>query len=392
MDALTAGVALLIGQLCIALVMVGAHLAARPERATRDWALAAVVVLAGVVMIIASRRVPVLQPIGSSFLVFGAALQLAGLQAFFKLRRGALGWVIAACACLLFFLLRAANAAIHLHLIAFASANLVLFAMSLHVLKQGSRARWTFASVLTAGAALLLMSNNVTRIVVAITRDPDLLVTSTPMGIATMYLVPLGGAFVYVTGLLLLYFERLVAEKHALATRDELTGLLNRRAIESAGKREVEVALRNRHALTVAFVDIDFLKQVNDTFGHKAGDLLIADVATLLGEACRTVDLVGRHGGDEFCMVFPCTDSDGAALVGERLLSAMRQYAFRGEHPATLSIGFASLPPDGDQSWASLINRADVALYEAKAQGRNRYCIALRTGNVEKATEAGATA
>lgn len=391
MDALTAGLALLISQFCIALVMVGAHFAARPERATRDWALAAILVLAGVVMIIASRRVPLLQPIGSSVLVFGTALQLAGLRAFFKLRRGALGWVIASVACMLFLVLVAAEAPIHLHLIAFAGANLVLFAMSLRVLVAGIRTRWTFASVLTAGAALLLISNNVTRIVVALTRDPDLLVTQSPVGIATMYLVPLGGAFVYVTGLLLLYFERLVAEKHNLATHDELTGLLNRRAIVSAGEREVEVALRNRHPLTVAFVDIDFLKHVNDTFGHKAGDLLIADVATLLSEACRNVDLVGRFGGDEFCMVFPCANGERAARVGERLLSAVRQYAFRGEHPVTLSIGFASLPPDGDQSWTSLIQRADEALYDAKAQGRNRFCIAQQIQTVQK-TEAERTA
>lgn len=376
MDALTAGLALLIGQFCIALVMVGAHFATRPERSTRDWALAALLVLAGVVMIIASRRFPVLQPIGSSCLVFGAALQLSGLQAFYKVRRGPLGWVIGSVASVLFFLLVAADAGIHFHLMAFATTNLALFAMSLRVLLAGIRPRWTFASVLTVGAVLLLMSNNVTRIVLAIARDPDLIVTQSPMGIATMYLVPLGGAFVFATGLLLLYFERLVADKHSLATHDDLTGLLNRRAIVIAGEREVAVALRQRHPLTVAFVDIDFLKQVNDSFGHTAGDRVIADVATLLSEACRNVDLVGRYGGDEFCMVFPCADSNRTGLMGERLLKAIRQYAFRNQRPLTLSIGFASLPPNGDQSWASLIHRADLALYEAKAQGRDRFCIA----------------
>lgn len=376
MDALTASLALLIGQFCIALVMVGAHFATRPERATRDWALSAILVLVGVLMIIASRRFESLQPIGSSCLVFGAALQLSGLQAFYTVRRGVLGWAIASVACAVFFVLIAADAPIHLHLIAFAGANLALFAISLRVLVAGIRPRWTFASALTVGALLLLMFNNVIRIGLAIARDPDLIVTRSPMGIATMYLVPLGAVFVYATGLLLLYFERLVADKHNLATHDELTGLLNRRAIVIAGEREVAVALRHRDPLTVAFVDIDHLKHVNDSLGHEAGDLAIADVATLLGEACRNIDLVGRYGGDEFCIVFPCADTERAALIGERLLASLRQYADREQRRLTLSIGFASLPSDGDQSWASLIHRADLALYEAKAQGRDRFCIA----------------
>ena len=376
MDALTAGLALIIGQFCIALVMVGAHFAARPERSTRYWAGAAVLVLAGVLMVVASSRFPILQPIGSSSLVFGAVLQLSGLQAFYKVSGGVWGWVIGSAACLLFFLLTAADAQDHLHLIVLATANLALFVMSLRVLLAGIRPRWTFASALTVGAVLLLMSNNLTRIVLAIAREPDLLVTQSPMGIATMYLVPLGGIFVYATGLLLLYFERLVDDKHNLATHDDLTGLLNRRAIVSAGEREVAVAIRHRQQLTVAFVDIDFLKRINDSFGHKTGDLVIADVAKLLGDACRDLDLVGRYGGDEFCMVFPCAGSERAALMGERLLKAVRQYSFRDQRPISLSIGFASLPPDGDQSWASLIHRADLALYEAKAQGRDTFCIA----------------
>lgn len=376
MDALTAGLALIIGQSCIALVMVGAHLAARPERATWYWALAAITVLAGVLMVVGSSKVPILQPIGSSGLVLGAVMQLLGLQAFYKVRGTALGWVIGVIACVIFFVLVAAHAPIHYHLIALAAANLALFVLSLRVLLAGMRTGWTFAGVLTVGAVLLLMSNNITRIVLAVLHDPALLVTRSPMGIATMYLVPLGGIFVYATGLLLLYFERLVSDKHNLATHDELTGLLNRRAIVSAGEREVAIALRHRQPLTVGFVDIDLLKRINDTHGHKGGDKAIADIAKLLEGSCRNLDLVGRYGGDEFCLVFPFTDSCNAAIVGRRLLEAVRQYSFRDQQQLSLSIGVASLPSEGDQSWASLIHRADLALYEAKAQGRDRLCIA----------------
>ncbi len=383
MDALTAAIALMIAQFCIALVMVGAHLAARPEPATRYWALSAIVVLAGVLMVVASRRIPVLQPIGSSCLVLGTVLQLSGLHAFYKVRQSALGWMIGLGAGLLFALLVATNASVFRYIVVLATALLVLLALSFRVLLAGMRPRRTFASVLTLGAIVLLMSNNIVRIVGAIGRQPEMLTPRSSMGIASLYLIPLGGIFLYATGLLLLYFERLVDEKQNLATHDDLTGLLNRRAIVSAGEREVTVAIRHRQQLTVAFVDIDFFKCVNDSLGHEAGDKVMADVAELLGESCRSIDLVGRYGGDEFCLVFPGAGSDRAAYLGERLLQAVRHYRFRDQPPLTLSIGFAALPPDGDRSWASLIHRADMALYQAKALGRNRFCIATQDGGQE---------
>ncbi len=375
MDALTASLALIIAQTCTVLVMVGAHLAARPERATGYWASSATLVLVGILLIVASRRFPVLQLFGSSALVFGTVLQLSGLQAFYKVKQGATGWAIGACTSLLFIVLVAMNAPLDQHIILFATALLVLLAMSLRVLLAGIRSHWTFASVLTLGAMVLMMANNMLRIVEAIVRPPTQLVTESPLGIATLYMVPLGGIFLFATGLLLLYFERLVEEKHSLATHDELTGLLNRRAIVTAGEREVAVAIRHRRPLTVAFVDIDYLKTVNDSFGHEAGDMVIADVSKILRDACRGVDLVARYGGDEFCLVLPCAGSDSAADMGGRLMRAVREYSFRDQPPLTLSIGFASLTPEGDRSWASLIRRADMALYQAKQMGRNQFCI-----------------
>lgn len=381
MDATTAALAFIIAQSCIALVMVGAHFAARPEPATAYWALSAILVLAGVLMVVASHRFPLLKPIGSSGLVFGTVLQLWGLQAFYKARRGATGWVIGSVACLLFILLVTADAPVYQYLIVLASALLILLAASLRVLLAGARPRWTFASVLTLGAIVLLMSNNIIRIMQAIEQDPDILAIRSPIGIVTLYLIPLGGIFLYATGLLLLYFERLIDDKNNLATHDDLTGLLNRRAIVAMGEREVAMAIRHKRPLTVAFVDIDFFKRVNDSHGHEAGDLVLSDAAKLLREACRNLDLVGRYGGDEFCLVFPNAGRDCAAYLGERLLQAVQQYRFQDQPPFTLSIGFASLPPDGDQSWATLIHRADMALYEAKTMGRNRFCIASEKGS-----------
>jgi diguanylate cyclase (GGDEF)-like protein len=174
-----------------------------------------------------------------------------------------------------------------------------------------------------------------------------------------------------------MYFERIVAEKHHLATHDELTGMLNRRAIVAGGEREVSMALRNHQQLTIAFVDVDYFKRINDTLGHEAGDIVLTEVAQLLRKTCRNIDLVGRYGGEEFCIVLPGVDLRNAPAVGERLLNAVREYRFENQYPMTVSIGLASLPENtNDRSWTNLINRADAALYKAKESGRNQFCIA----------------
>ena len=377
---MTAAVGLIIAQLCIALVMTGAWFAARTERCTVYWASAAISIMAGVLIcvVVGGASRPLLSLAGNICLVVAAILQLWGLQVFYKRPTSKLGWVIGAGFALLFFLLQLAGASTFQRILLLSTTLLVLLALSCHVLLAGMRSRRTFGSVLTLGATALLMLNNIVRIAAALRQDPDFLpMTHSSAGISILYLLPLGGIFLYTTGLLLLYFERLVDDKQHLASHDELTGMLNRRAIVAGGEREVALAIRNRQPLTVAFVDIDFFKRVNDGLGHEAGDVVLADIARVLKEVCRTVDLVGRYGGEEFCLVFPGAGRECAASIGERLLAAVRQYRFRDQYPVTVSAGIASLPESGG-SWAELVHRADVALYQAKAMGRDRFCIAVQ--------------
>ncbi|HSD17262.1 MAG TPA: GGDEF domain-containing protein [Thermomonas sp.] len=379
MDALTAALALVIAQVSIALVMTGAHVAARRERSTRYWATAAILIVVGVLAMVAGAgHRPLLQLVGTSCLVFGAITQFWGLQIFYRQAKGRLGWLLGVGFSIAMGLMLAAHAPRFPRIVLLSATLLVVLALTFRVLLAGMQSRRTFGSVLTLGGIGLLMVNNVARIASVIRHDPEVLpMNQSVMGIAVLYLVPLGGIFLYATGLLLLYFERLVDEKHQLATHDELTGLLNRRAIVAAGEREVALAIRNRQPLTVAYVDIDFFKRINDELGHEAGDAVLADLANLLRRTCRAVDLVGRHGGEEFCLVLPGVGPDGAACLGGRLLAAVRAYRFRDRYPVTMSIGFASLADAaGDQAWAALVNRADTALYRAKQAGRDRFCIA----------------
>src|SRR5690606_38530956 len=158
-----------------------------------------------------------------------------------------------------------------------------------------------------------------------------------------------------------------------LATHDELSKLLNRRAIFTAGERELELSQRLERPLSLAFIDIDLFKHFNDEFGHAAGDAVITEVAAILQRTCRAVDLVGRYGGEEFLIVLPGADAGDAIDIGRRLVETVRDYRYRGRHPVTISTGLATLAAD-ISSWPQLLARADAMLYEAKRQGRNRYC------------------
>jgi diguanylate cyclase (GGDEF)-like protein len=379
MDALTAALALVISQVSIALVMAGAHVASRRERSTRYWAAAAALIVIGVsILVVADQQRPVLLVLGNSCLVFGAIAQLWGLEVFYKRSRGRIGWAIGAGFCLLFALTRITGTPPFPRVVLLSTTLLVVLALSCRVLLAGMQSKRTFGSLLTLGGIGLLILNNIARIATALRHDQDFLpMSQSAAGISVLFLVPLGGIFLYATGLLLLTFERLVEEKHQLATHDELTGLLNRRAIVAAGSREVALALRNRQPLTVAYADIDFFKRVNDELGHEAGDLVLAELAQLLLRTCRSVDLVGRYGGEEFCLVFPGVGPEGAACLGERLLAVVGRYRFRERYPVTMSMGFASMPEGAsERPWADLMNRADAALYRAKQTGRNRFCIA----------------
>lgn len=143
-----------------------------------------------------------------------------------------------------------------------------------------------------------------------------------------------------------------------------------------AGEQALAHALRHREPLTVAILDVDYFKRINDSFGHDAGDQVLADIATLLRTECRQQDLVGRYGGEGFCIVFPHTGqaAAAAAAAAERILGAARRYRFWQDGGLTFSIGMAVLEHDWSAtvSWAALLKTADQQLYLAKEAGRDQ--------------------
>jgi diguanylate cyclase len=154
------------------------------------------------------------------------------------------------------------------------------------------------------------------------------------------------------------------------AERDPLTGIGNRRLLESSLP---DIARRNSQETlphSIAILDLDRFKQVNDAFGHAAGDRVLQDLAGLLEQTTRGQDRVFRIGGEEFVLLMPETTLDGARIVLEKIRSRIEDKLSSPGGAVTVSIGVAEIDP-ADSNWASWLERADRALYSAKRQGRN---------------------
>lgn len=378
MDSLTAGTALILVQCCVALVMAGFYFAAPSENCTKYWALSGICIAVGVFVAILGNRNAnhAILLIGGSLIMIGMVYQWHGILAFYNKPPRKLGWYV----CLLFSLLLAwmlmLDTTPRQRTPLFSGTVIVLLGLSLHAVWQGQGKPQTFIQALVPGAIILLLSSHLLKLALATAEllGAAQLHRSTIETVAT-YLVPIIGSFLFSIGLPLLYFERTVEENRHLATHDELSKLLNRRAIVMAGERELNLATRLQRNLTVAFIDIDLFKHFNDEFGHAAGDAVITEVACILTRTCRTIDLVGRYGGEEFLVVLPDVDGNDAIDIGQRLIEAVRDYRFLGKHQVTISAGLATLPANGNCTWTELIQRADAALYQAKSQGRNRFCV-----------------
>jgi diguanylate cyclase (GGDEF)-like protein len=167
---------------------------------------------------------------------------------------------------------------------------------------------------------------------------------------------------------------RLYDEVQQLAITDELTGLFNRRGLFQLGQREVERALRFRRPLTAVMLDIDHFKDVNDSYGHPTGDRVLRALTECCRENVRTIDVVGRYGGEEFILLLPETDLTDAIQVAERLRISVESCSVsfgRERLHFTISLGIAELTAD-IPNLAMLIEHADQAQYLAKQSGRNR--------------------
>jgi diguanylate cyclase (GGDEF)-like protein len=164
---------------------------------------------------------------------------------------------------------------------------------------------------------------------------------------------------------------------YELSCTDALTGIFNRRHLDRVLEAEVSRHARYRTPLTLLLVDVDHFKRVNDDFGHDVGDTVLRNIAETLRRMVRKADIVARYGGEEMCVILSNTSAMGAGILAERLRAALEklQHPTSGGAPirATASFGSATLEADSEPvDVATLMRRADQALYAAKEGGRNR--------------------
>lgn len=183
----------------------------------------------------------------------------------------------------------------------------------------------------------------------------------------------------------------LVERLNQKANTDELTGLLNRRELFNAGEQALLRCRAARIPLGLIMIDLDYFKQINDTYGHAAGDDALKHVANMLKQGLRESDILGRYGGEEFVIFLPGTDLSRTLHTAERLRRRIAEKAFlaKGNQvKLSASSGVYSETPGEDTSIDSLLNAADAALYKAKGRGRNQVVV-LPEEEVQRHAEQG---
>jgi diguanylate cyclase (GGDEF)-like protein len=375
-QALTGSVAFAVTQTAVALFMLGLYIAARRDACTRYWAIASALVAVGVIapfpFIGTSLRLPSMA-VSNTAIVAGLVWMWWGMRVFFGRAPKAIGWWLIGAHAVIFGGIFAFISETQFRVIIFAAA--VAIAVTLIVLEvwRGSGTPLTVARRLVVFAYAVTLAPIIVRALILLGTGTRMTpMTDSTFNVMMLYLLPMAGGLLSSVGTLLMYFERTIDEKDYLANHDELTRLFNRRAVIERGMQTLAAAARHNRAVSILLIDIDHFKAGNDTLGHEAGDLALSAVATTLSAACRRTDIIGRYGGEEFCIVCADTTADEAMHLSERLLRAVEAITPPAGLRRSLSVSIGIATATDEQAWDTLLKQADRALYAAKDAGRNR--------------------
>ena len=171
--------------------------------------------------------------------------------------------------------------------------------------------------------------------------------------------------------------EEVLLKVEALAITDSLTELFNRRYFETIIEKEFSRTIRYQSPTSCLMIDIDYFKKINDEYGHHSGDMVLREVAKIIKSSVREIDTIARWGGEEFIVLLPETTKEGASKAASRILTTVSSHKFLDiPGQITVSIGIASVPDPSIDTTEKLIHASDLALYEAKKNGRNRIEVA----------------
>ena len=235
---------------------------------------------------------------------------------------------------------------------------------------------WALGSFILASAAFMIVHGNfkerLTRIAQLFERaeSGDFSVAFTETRSYPDAIAVLGGSY-----------NRVRLQLAEMVLTDPLSGCLNRRGFDQQLDREIARGSRSGRPIALLAIDIDHFKVINDSYGHDAGDIVIREIGELLRDTARAGDVVARMGGEEFMVLAPDTDENGASQLADRMCNAFRNQAFTGPGEAlhiTASIGVVTEGATTEHVAGDLRGRADQALYTAKQRGRNQVCVWTR--------------
>jgi len=242
-------------------------------------------------------------------------------------------------------------------------------AAALRLGERGGSTRWILA--VACDAAAMAIAVRAASVWLLPEAHPDIFASSSldQVVFVALFAVSVVGSLAF----LLMQRERAERELQRLAAFDPLTEVLNRRAFMEFARRELSRARRSQEPCTLLMLDLDHFKRVNDEHGHAVGDRVLVECAAALRAALRAADLIGRYGGEEFCVLLPRTGLEEALETAERLRAAVAARPLGGlERSLTVSIGAAPCATQDPLSLDAAFARADEALYRAKARGRDR--------------------
>lgn len=371
LQAVTASTAVGMTRVVIALFLFGLYLTARRDACTGYWAISAILVGAGSTTPLYTGEADALAIwFACVMVVTGGVCFWWGLRLFFGRDQSAIGWWLIYGIAIGVGLLQLLTDAAAPRLLAFAVAVIIGASLIVREAWRGDGSPLTVGRAMVAGSYAVALAALMARAAYFLGNDLPVSPTSDhPVNVVLLYLTPLMTSILASVGALLMYFQRTIAEKEHLATHDDLTRIFNRRAVDSAGRAALAAS---PGTVSVLMIDVDHFKEVNDTLGHEAGDTVLRAIARTLSLNCRHGDIIGRHGGEEFCIVCPATELAEAEILADRLLEAVAGMP-RPEgvdRPLGISIGIAMATEAC--VWDGLLRRADGALYSAKQTGRNR--------------------
>jgi diguanylate cyclase (GGDEF)-like protein len=347
-----------------------------PTRIVGDWGVAILTFAAGLLGLALRERIPDWGSVAlaNALLIAGWVLALRSLQRFVGApRRDRAGWILVGLMFLFQLYFTEVRPHVQARVVAMGLVAGTLAAVAALLLRRRApadcRVSCRFAEAVFWAIALL----NAARVVVASLQAPRDLLAPAPFSPAVFLFF---SAFVIVSTLAVfaMEIESLQSALRRAARFDALTGLLNRGAFLEEFSREEARAERGGPPFSLAVLDLDHFKSVNDRHGHPAGDRVLAAFAEILRETIRPYDSAGRYGGEEFALLMPQTDKATAAAIVGRVRQALeaRGVVVEGRRiGVTVSAGIASHGVDGGD-WETLLSAADTALYDAKNAGRNR--------------------